>query len=58
MATDRYEYKILIEESKLGFDFKKKCRKMEVKWNELGNEGWEFCTFINGGVIFKRKIAE
>ena len=51
----KYEYKIIEIKGKMGLDFSKKVEEMEKQWNELGMEGWKFCTWGNGVVIFVRE---
>jgi hypothetical protein len=54
----KYEYKFLVSKTKLGFDFEKKCASLEKEWNELGQQGWKFCSWGNGVAIFMREIDE
>ena len=52
-----YEYKFVVAKEKIGFDFSKKVSELEEVWNQLGREGWKFCTWGNNGVmIFMREI--
>ena len=52
----KYEYKMVEVQVKLGFDWKKKIREAEARWNELGQEGWQFCMHGNGVLVFMREI--
>ncbi len=52
----KYEYKMIEVKTTLGFDWKKKVREAEERWNELGREGWQFCTWGNDVIIFMREI--
>ena len=55
----KYEYKMVEVKTTLGFDWKKKVREAEERWNELGREGregWQFCTWGNDVIIFMREI--
>ncbi len=51
-----YEYKFVETKTKLGLDFSKKVSDMERQWNEWGLEGWKFCTWGNGVIIFMREL--
>lgn len=51
----KFEYKTvlyvhLVKPYDSGFDIK--------KFNELGNDGWEYIDLISGECIFKREIKE
>lgn len=52
----KYEYKFIKAELKLGFDYSKKIAETEAESNELGKQGWRFCSFGDGAVIFMREI--
>ena len=52
----KYEYKFIEIKGKIGLDFSKKVSDSEKQWNELGMEGWKFCTWGNGVVIFIREV--
>lgn len=54
----KYEYKMVESKGKIGLDFSKKVSDSEKRWNELGMEGWKFCTWGNGVVIFIREVDE
>ena len=54
----KYEYKMVEVKTTLGFDWKKKVREAEERWNALGREGWQFCTRGNDVIIFMREIEE
>lgn len=55
----KYEYKFVVAKENLGLNFSKKVSHLEKKWNELGAEGWKFCTWGNNGVmIFMRETDE
>jgi len=47
-----YEYKVVPVQNEVGFDFNKKCARME---DQLGKEGWRFCAFGNGVMIYLRE---
>lgn len=53
-----YEYKFVILPKKIGFNFEKKCKDLETEWNELGRQGWKFCTFGTGVAIFIRESKQ
>ncbi len=54
-----YEYKFVVAKEKIGFDFSKKVSELEEVWNQLGREGWKFCTWGNNGVmIFMRETGD
>ena len=44
----QYEYKVVRQKMKLGFDYDKKLDELEAEWNQLGAEGWKFCTAASG----------
>ncbi len=52
----KYAYKFVKVKSKIGFDFDKKVSEMENEWNELGAQGWKFCTWANDVMIFMREV--
>lgn len=52
----KYAYKFVKVKSKIGFDFDKKVSEMENEWNELGAQGWKFCTWANDVIIFMREV--
>ena len=54
----KYEYTMVEVKTTLGFDWKKKVREAEERWNALGREGWQFCTRGNDVIIFMREIEE
>ena len=54
----KYEYKMGEVKTTLGFDWKKKVREAEERWNALGREGWRFCTWGSDVIIFMREIEE
>lgn len=50
-----YEYKVVPVQNEVGFDFNKKCARLEEQMNRLGKEGWRFCAFGNGSwFIFEK----
>ena len=51
----RYEYKFVKSKLKVGFDYDKKVADMEAEWNELGSQGWKFCTWANDVMVFMRE---
>ena len=50
-----YEYKVVPVQNEVGFDFNKKCARMEEQMNQLGKEGWRFCAFGTGVMIYLRE---
>lgn len=50
-----YEYKVVPVQNEVGFDFNKKCARMEEQMNQLGKEDWRFCAFGNGVMIYLRE---
>jgi hypothetical protein len=50
-----YEYKIVPVQNEVGFDFNKKCARLEEQMNRLGKEGWRFCAFGNGVMVYLRE---
>lgn len=54
----KYEYKVVKSKVKIGFDYENKLLEMEKEWNELGKEGWKFCTWANDAIIFIRELDE
>lgn len=52
----QYAYKFVSFPVKLGFDYAKKVHALEQQWNELGQQGWKFCTQGNGFIVFMREI--
>ena len=56
LALKKYEYKFVEVKGKIGLDFSKKVSDAEKQWNELGMEGWKFCTWGNGVMIFMREV--
>lgn len=52
----KYAYKFVKVKSKIGFDFDKKVSEVENEWNELGVQGWKFCTWANDVMIFMREV--
>ncbi|MBF8982505.1 DUF4177 domain-containing protein [Lutibacter sp. B2] len=54
----KIEYKIVVIKTKLGFNLEKKSKEFENELNELGQQGWRFCSWVNGGVLFMREIEE
>lgn len=54
----KFEYKFVVTKTKLGFDFEKKCKDLENEWNELGQQGWKFCSLGQGVAIFMREVGE
>ena len=52
----KYEYKMVEIKTKLGLDWQKKIREAEEQWNELGQEGWQFCMHGDGVIVFMREI--
>ena len=52
----KYEYKFIEVKGKIGLNFSKKVSDTEKQWNELGMEGWKFCTWGNDVVIFIREV--
>ena len=50
-----YEYKVVPVQNEVGFDFNKKCARMEEQMNQLGKEGWRFCALGNGVMIYLRE---
>ncbi len=54
----KFEYKMVEIKTSLGFDWQKKIREAEARWNELGQEGWQFCMHGNGVIVFMREIEE
>ena len=53
----KFEYKFVKISLKLGFDYDKKIRELERQWNELGEEGWQFCWAGDGVLVFMREKA-
>ena len=51
-----YEYKVVPVQNEVGFDFNKKCARLEEQMNRLGKEGWRFCTFH--GLSSRKTTAE
>ena len=51
----QYEYKFVRTKSRLGFDYDRKLQEAEREWNNLGREGWKFCTWANDVTIFIRE---
>ena len=57
VTLERYEYKFIKQESKLGIMQGKEIEVIEKEWNELGKNGWRFCMEDKfGRLIFMRKI--
>ena len=54
----KFEYKMAEIKTSLGFDWQKKIREAEARWNELGREGWQFCMHGDGVIVFMREIEE
>ena len=54
----KYEYKLVHFSTQFGFDFEKKMKTMEQQWNELGQQGWKYCTDGNDCTVFMREIEE
>lgn len=54
----KFEYKFAEIKTPLGLDWGKKIREMERQWNQLGQEGWQFCMSENGVLVFMREIEE
>lgn len=50
-----YEYKVVPVQNEVGFDFNKKCARLEEQMNWLGKEGWRFCAFGNGVMVYLRE---
>lgn len=50
-----YEYKVVPVQNEVGFDFNKKCARLEEQMNRLGKEGWRFCAFGNGVMVYLRE---
>lgn len=48
----KYEYKFIKIKTKLGLNYDKKLAETENEWNQLGLQGWKFCTWVNGAVVF------
>lgn len=48
----KYEYKFIKIKTKLGLNYDKKLAETENEWNQLGLQGWKFCTLVNGAVVF------
>ncbi len=57
-SVKKFEYKMAEIKTSLGFDWQKKIREAEARWNELGREGWQFCMHGNGVIVFMREIEE
>lgn len=55
MRNKQYEYKFVKSKLKVGFDYDKKVADMEAEWNELGSQGWKFCTWANDVMVFMRE---
>lgn len=53
-----YEYKFLKAEIKWGFDYGKSLVEIQGEWNKLGKQGWRFCAFEDGIVVFMRELEE
>lgn len=58
LVINRFEYKFVKKELKLGFLINKKVEDAEKEWNELGRDGWKFCKEGDGVIIFVREIIE
>ena len=54
----KFEYKFAEIKTPLGLNWGKKISDLERKWNELGQEGWQFCMSENGVLVFMREIEE
>lgn len=52
----KYEYKFVKTKFKTGFDYDRKVSEMEKEWNDLGSEGWKFCTWANDVMVFIKEI--
>lgn len=50
-----YEYKVVPVQNEVRFDFNKKCARLEEQMNRLGKEGWRFCAFGNGVMVYLRE---
>ena len=50
-----YEYKVVPVQNEVGFDFNKKCARLEEQMIRLGKEGWTFCAFGNGVMVYLRE---
>lgn len=50
-----YEYKIVPVQNEVGFDFNKKCARLEEQMNRLRKEGWRFYAFGNGVMVYLRE---
>ena len=59
----KFEYKMAEIKTSLGFDWQKKIREAEARWNELGREGWQAiadgdvpvgCVIVKDGEIIGR----
>lgn len=53
-----YEYKFVKAEFKWGLDYGKSLVEIQEEWNKLGKQGWRFCAFEDGIVVFMREIEE
>jgi len=52
-----YEYKVVPVQNEVGFDFNKKCARLEEQMNRLGKEGWRFCLRQRGHGLSSRKTT-
>ena len=57
-SVKKYEYKFIEIETSLGLDWKKKMGETQERWDELGREGWQFCTRGGASLVFMREIEE
>lgn len=53
----KYEYRFVRTKARLGLDYDKKVSEAETQWNELGREGWRFCTWVDGAAVFVRETG-
>ena len=52
----QYEYKFVpIKPTLNKFQYERKLAQLEQQWQELGKNGWKFCTSIDDIAIFIRE---
>ena len=50
-----YEYKVVPVQNEVGFDFNKKCARLEEQMNRLGKRAGDFAPLVTGSwFIFER----
>lgn len=54
----KYAYKFVKMEKDFQLNMDKKIKAMEKEWNELGAQGWKFCTQVGDRAVFRKKYKD